>query len=128
MVDDEKDRSDLEVAGFGLRAKLYRFDPTIVLCSITIMVCAGFIWYSEELNATRFIEQHKVTQQLLSQVIQNQTAIIKMIGEERAAMEDAAKSTNYILTLTQEERARLHLMMPKKLREQASTFQNFQSR
>lgn len=111
----------------GWKARLDGLDMQTILI-LVIMGLIGFgIWQHqiqefrsaaarEENNKASFMEQHKVTQNLLRMMTENQGVIIKGIAEGQARNERAAYMMTYVLTLNERERKELKLAMPNEFR------------
>ena len=110
----------------GFWGRLSGIDVGNVLVSILVVVVlgvAGFAWNdgrnSDEKSKVEYLAAHKATQVLLATVIANENAIMNTIQQMQAQNVKIAESvddTSYILTLTQQQREKLHLEMPYSLR------------
>ena len=123
--DGEDRRGILELsAPGGWRAKLTMIDTKIVLLAILVALSAAGIayqWYVDKQTDREaravFVENHKITQSMLSTVITNQAAIIAVVKESRIGSRDDINEILYLLSLDQNKRAALHLEMPDSLRK-----------
>ena len=88
------------------------------LIVILIMFSCGFVWYSEEKRSKTYLEQHKITQTLLSTVVANQALIINSIERHTKEATENSRVVSYIMTLSQPRREALNLSMPYSLRQQ----------
>ena len=122
---DNSDSGLLSVeAPGGWKGRLEGIDTKAVLLGLLLLatsIMVGYQWHLDRLSDEEarkgYLNQHKITQELLKNVIANQKAIIDMVGESRRyAREDIGEMT-YILTLSQQRREGLQLEMPQSLRQ-----------
>ena len=97
----EQDNGQLDVSGFGLRARVRGHDIIVVVLVVILFSAVGYlVWDHDTKNSDRILE--------LS------------VGQQRV-IEEVSVLT-YVMTLTPDERVSLKLNMPeslrKKLREQ----------
>lgn len=115
MTQEQQGSVELHAPGgfWGRVSGLQLYELLIV---VLIIGCSAFIWWADEQRVKVFMEQHKTTQTLLGNVIQNQTLIILTVNDSAKAAADASSVQTYILTLTQQQREALKLTMPPALR------------
>jgi hypothetical protein len=106
-----------EVEAGGWKVKLAGIDTKFLLLAVIIMICFYGLFTIEGDNKAAFMEQHKITQSLLSQVISNQTQIITDLQSSETANLNAISEMTYVTSLTQEQRAALNIEMPDSLRK-----------
>lgn len=106
----------VEIEHGAWKGKLSGIDTKAVLLAVLIVVCLGVFawvvadgrqWDSESRKA--YLDQHKVTQSMLSTIIENQAKAQGDIGE-----------ISYILSLDQASREKLNLQMPETLRRKVN--------
>ena len=109
----------------GWFGRLSGVDTRTVLMLIVISISTALVlWefdrarHQHEQDSLRFLEQHKLTQQLLGSIVSNQTAVINEVKHAAAESSEVSQSVIYVLTLNQAERERLKLTMPPALRKQ----------
>ena len=97
----EQDNGQLDLAGFGLRARVRGHDIIVVVLVVLLFLCIGYLIWDHDHKNTGRIDSLAIAQQ---QVINEVAAL------------------TYVMTLTPDERAHIKLNMPeslrKKLREQ----------
>jgi high-affinity Fe2+/Pb2+ permease len=107
--------------------KLFGLDITHILVVIVVILVGVGLWQHQEQSfreaerrdeqsKTSFLEQHKITHQILGEVVKNQQAILKAITDSQADTRRALYMQTYVLTLDEQERKRLKLDMPPELR------------
>ena len=121
-MQDETGSAEVEAPG-GWKARFTGIDTKIVLLAALIVVCLGIViwaWHEDRIQdaAQRklFVDQHKITQTLLSTVITNQSVVIDLIKDSQRASKDDIGEVTYMLTLDQKRRESLRLEMPMSLR------------
>ncbi len=124
----EKEQADileesLAIGGHGWWLKLKGIDSKIILVALLMIVCfavASYAWVDNqrldrESHQTQ-MDQFKITQTLLSTVISNQSAIIKVVQEHGSQTSSGIDELSYMLTLSQQQKEKLQLTMPISLR------------
>jgi len=128
------DETEISI-GYGpayAKAKGPAFDMRLALLVALLLtiIAVGFFFVWTEVRqhdraevelSKQYLANHKLTQDLLTQVINNQAKIISEIAfsnkEIKTAVEESGASTAYVLTLTQSQREALKLEMPRLIRE-----------
>jgi len=123
-MDEQVETGEFEIRHGVWRARLSGIDTKIVLLAILIVLCLGvFGWVVIENRKLddearqSYLGQHKATQNLLMNVIENQTSILKMISATQQGTKDSTNEISYVLSLDQKQREALRLQMPFSLRE-----------
>ena len=91
-----EDNGQLDVAGFGLRARVRGHDIIVVVLVVMLFGAVGYLVWDHD---------HR-SEERIGALIDNQRKVI----EEVSAL-------TYVMTLTPDERASLRLTMPAALRE-----------
>jgi hypothetical protein len=107
----------------GWRARLIGIDTKIILLVVLI---AGIFYIATEaykqnqavdaITKATMLAQHKVTHDLLATVIVNQGMLIAAIHDTQRQNSDGTAEVVYMLSLSQQQRDALKLIMPLTLR------------
>lgn len=122
--DNESVQAEISAPG-GWKARLSGIDATSILIALLFTAGIGLIiWQGERYRVERerdsqaFLEQHKITQRLLSTVTTNQAAIMAEVRKSAESSTQQGDAIVYVLTLDQKKRETLNLSMPPSLRKQ----------
>lgn len=121
---EQMEQGTMELGNGSLKARLTGIDTKAVLLGILMVLAVGI--FAVIVQDTRRIDeearkgfslQHKVTQDLLSVVIKNQSELITLVKDSQQITKDGSGEITYMLTLDQTSRERLRLQMPQSLRQ-----------
>ena len=109
----------------GWKARLSGVDTPNIVLGLLVIVCTVIVLWqldvqdkARERDSARFLEAHKITQNLLTGVTRNQTLIIDAVKNSFTATEEASERLVYVFSLKPSEREALKLSMPNSLRKQ----------
>ena len=116
-MSDEKDNIELSAPG-GFKARFTGAGWTAkeIIIIIIIFVCTAFLHFESIQDSRRFVDQHLVTQRMLSTVLVGQVEIVKEIRVIVTEASTNAEVQTYVLSLSQGKREQLNLSMPQALR------------
>ena len=121
-MSDETGSVEVSAPG-GWKAIFHGIDTKIILLTVLLIMFAAFFWVqvqdSRKVDAEarlEYLNQHKITQTLLSTVITNQTMLLTSIKESRTLATEQSGEITYVLTLDQKKREALKLDMPQSLK------------
>lgn len=119
--------SDVEFQWKNFHLHFFGMDTRTILLGLLMLACTAYIgvnwWEDRQIDAASkkdYLAAHKLTQTILSTVIDNQQATLSLIRESQKQSNhivDSVDETAYILTLTQQRREALHMEMPQSLRK-----------
>ena len=119
MAETQEEQATVEADGpMGIKVRVRNIRAQDILLIAMILGCTFFLWYYQNTNRASYLEQHKMTQTLLSNVISNQALILKAGTDGLSNSEEQTRALTYVLSLSQQERANLNLTMPQSLRRQ----------
>lgn len=96
MMDERQHDEDMDIQGFGMRARVRGHDIIVVVLLVILFMAVGYLVFDHDKKSADRIETLTVGQQ-------------KVIDEVSAL--------TYVMTLSVEERAKLKLDMPESLRK-----------
>ena len=113
-----RDEDSMEVEGYGLRAKVTgpHWSAKELYLSLLIITCTGLLLWERNVANKEFIVQHKITQAMLSNVVESQKEAIIELRKVAVEVKSGNLVQAYVLTLSQLQRERLNLSMPDELR------------
>ena len=115
----QEETAEVELPG-GWKAKISGVDSIhMVTIILVIIATALFLWDSTE-KSRYSSDQHKAFSEILGNVIINQAAILKEVQQAAITTSEGDKAIVYMLSLSQSERERLKIDMPKSLRQQVT--------
>ena len=119
--------SDVEFQWRNYHIRFFSMDTRTILLGFLILACTGYIalqWWEDrhEMAESKkeYLTAHKLTQTLISNLIDNQKTTNLVLQESQvqsARLAESVNDTSYILTLTQQKREDLKLEMPQSLRK-----------
>jgi hypothetical protein len=123
-METQQETGTVELGGAGMKARFVGIHTPTILIGLMIVLCLLVVGYIEQdsrkwdESAKRdYLDQHKVTQSILNNVVTNQQAIMQLIKDSQRMTTEGTNEISYMLSLDQAARERLRLQMPATLRE-----------
>jgi len=115
----QEESAEVELPG-GWKAKISGVDSIHLLTILLIIFAAVLIMWDANEKRIASADQHKAFSEILGSVISTQAAILKEVQKASITTSDGDQAIVYMLSLSQAERTKLKIDMPKSLRQQVA--------